>query len=151
MSIEPVLLEEFGGLEIRRQILVRRFLDHARPGEADHRFRLREIDVADRGEARADAAGGRMREHGEVGQPRLRVQRERAAGFRHLHAAESTPSYIRAPPEAETMITGSRSLRAALDEAGELFADDRAHGGGDEIEIHDRDRDAAGRRSCRGR
>ena len=43
---QAVFLEKFRGLESFRQILVRRFLDHARAGEADHAFRLGNNHVA---------------------------------------------------------------------------------------------------------
>ncbi len=40
------------------------------------------------------------------------------------------------------MIAGDAFLGRPLDAARQLFADHRAHRRGDEIEIHDRDRDA---------
>ena len=51
------------------------------------------------------------------------------------------PSYMRAPPEAATMMTAAAMGRAILDYARDAFADDRAHGGGEETEIHHRDCD----------
>ena len=56
--------------------------------------------------------------------------------------SESIPSYMRAPPEAETMITGSPRRRRALHRARELFPHHRAHGRRDEVEIHHRQRHA---------
>ena len=43
---QAVFLEKLRGLESLGQILVGRFLDHARAGKADHRLRFRDDDVA---------------------------------------------------------------------------------------------------------
>ena len=61
--------EKFSGLEALGQILAGRLFEHARAGKADHRLRLGEVEIAQRGEAGRDAAHGRMRENGNEGQP----------------------------------------------------------------------------------
>ena len=53
----------------------------------------------------------------------------------------SVPSCMRAPPEAETTISGSALGDRVLGGAGDLLADDRAHRAAHEPEVHDADRD----------
>ena len=48
------------------------------------------------------------------------------------------------PPEALMMISGKSLLGGSLDEAGELFADDRAHAAHDEGRVGDAKGHAAG-------
>ena len=43
---QAVFLQKLRGLETFRQILMRRFLDHARAGETDHASGLGDDDVA---------------------------------------------------------------------------------------------------------
>src|ERR671936_993081 len=49
-----------GETEVVRELLARRLLNDARSGERHERVRLRDDDVAEAGEAREDARGGRM-------------------------------------------------------------------------------------------
>ena len=53
----------FGALEAFRQLLADGLLDDARAGEADQRAGLGDLDVAQHGVGRGDAAGGRIGEH----------------------------------------------------------------------------------------
>ena len=52
------------------------------------------------------------------------------------------PSYMRAPPLVEMMMTGSSFSVRALDEPRQFFADDRAHRAAEKTEIHHAQRDA---------
>src|SRR5437867_1309154 len=63
-----VLEEELGALETLRERLTDGLGDDAGSGEADQGSRLGDDHVAEHGEARGDAAGGRIGEHGDVGQ-----------------------------------------------------------------------------------
>ena len=53
------------------QLLADGLLDDARAGEADQRARLGDVDVAEHGVGGGDAAGGRVGEDDDVGQPGL--------------------------------------------------------------------------------
>src|SRR5580704_6949664 len=64
---EAMLQQKFATLEPLGELLPDGLLDHARPGEADQRAGLGNIQVAQHGEARGYAAGGRVREHADVG------------------------------------------------------------------------------------
>ena len=44
---QSVSLKKFGGLESRRQILVRRLFNDAGPGKSYHAFRLRQDEIAE--------------------------------------------------------------------------------------------------------
>ena len=68
-----VLLQIFGALEAVGQLLADGLLDDARPGEADERAGLGEMDVAEHGVGRRDAAGRRIGEHDDIGQFRARA------------------------------------------------------------------------------
>ena len=71
IDVEHAVLEqELAALESFGQRLADRLLDDARTGKADERLRLGDVDVAQHGEARRDAAGRRIGEHRDVGQPR---------------------------------------------------------------------------------
>ena len=62
--------------------------------------------------------------------------------------SDSTPSCMRAPPDAEMRIERILSLERALAEARDLLADDRAHRAAHEREVHDAEVDrAAGERA----
>ena len=71
MSTIPCSLQVLGALEAVGQLLADGLLDHPRPGKADQRAGLGELDVAEHGVGRGDAAGGRVRQHDDIGQARL--------------------------------------------------------------------------------
>ena len=73
---EAVVFEELGGLEIGGEILVGGFFDDARASEADHGAGFGEDEIADGGEAGADATGGGVSEDGDVGEAGLGVEGE---------------------------------------------------------------------------
>jgi hypothetical protein len=77
------------------------------PGKADQRFRLGDVHIAQHGEARRDAAGRRIGEDRDVRQAGAIQPRQRALIFA-ICISDRAPSIMRAPPEHETMMTGSR-------------------------------------------
>ena len=123
-----------------RQLLGDRARGDARAGEPDERVRLGDVDVAEHGERGEDAAGRGIRQHADVRHAGRAHALQRRDGLGELHQ-RSVPSCIRAPPDAETTISGTRSARACLGSAGDLLADDRAHRAAHEREVHDADRD----------
>jgi len=136
-----VIQKKFGGLKSRRQFRLRRVLDDARPGETDHRARLGQDQIAEARVARHNARRGRMREDADVGQIFLRVIRECSGSFRHLHEAEHSLIHPRAAAGGDDD-DRQRFFRPALDEPGQLFADDRTHRAAEKIKIHDAQRSA---------
>ena len=66
-----VLEQELAALEAFRQGLAHGLLDDARPGEADQRLRLGDVEVAEHREARRHAARGRVGHHRDERQARL--------------------------------------------------------------------------------
>ena len=92
----PLLEQELAALESFRQLLPDRLLDDARAGEADQRFRLGDVQVAEHREAGRDAAGRRIGEHRDVRQPRAIEPRQRAADLRHLHQRQRAFHHARA-------------------------------------------------------
>ena len=78
-QIEHAVLEqELAALESLGQLLPDRLLDDARAGEADERLRLRDVHVAEHREARGHAAGRRIGQDRDVGEPRAIEPRQRA-------------------------------------------------------------------------
>ena len=65
-----VLEQELAALESFGQLLADGLLDDARAGEADERLRLGDVDVAEHREARGHAAGRRIGQDRDVGEPR---------------------------------------------------------------------------------
>ncbi|MDB6152126.1 MAG: hypothetical protein JWL90_579 [Chthoniobacteraceae bacterium] len=139
---QAVLLKKLRGLESRRQILMGGFANHAGTRKSDHRLGLGKNDIAHGGKTGADTARGGMREDGNIREARLGMQGEGAAGFGHLHKAEHAFIHSRA---ARSGNDDHRQpvARAAFNDSRKFFAHDRAHGGRDKVEIHDRDGDAA--------
>ena len=69
-EVEHALLEqELAALESLGQLLPDRLLDDARSGEADQRLRLGDVEIAEHREARGHAAGRRIGQHRDEGQP----------------------------------------------------------------------------------
>src|SRR5205085_8727979 len=66
-----VFEQEFAALEAFREFLPDGLLDDARSGEPDLRARLRDVEIAQHGVARGDAAGGGVGEDADIGQPGL--------------------------------------------------------------------------------
>ena len=69
---------------------------------------------------------------------RARSSRASAALIFAICISESAPSIMRAPPEQDTMITGSRRSIARSIGARDLLADDHAHAAADEGVLHRR-------------
>ena len=74
------------------------------------------------------------------GTPAARSRSSAATVFASCMSA-SVPSCIRAPPDADTTISGTRLGEGVLGGAGDLLADDRAHRAAHEPEVHHADRD----------
>src|SRR5882672_23316 len=65
-QVEHAFLEqELAALKSLGQLLPNRLFDDARAGETDERLRLGNVEIAEHGEARRDAAGGGVGEHRE--------------------------------------------------------------------------------------
>jgi len=62
--------------------------DDARPGKTDERAGLGDVDIAQHGIARSDAAGRGIGEDGNKRQADLIEPRERGGYFRELHQAD---------------------------------------------------------------
>ena len=96
-QVEHAALEqELAALEAVGQLLADGLLDHARAGEADQRLRLGDVQVAEHREARGDAAGRRIGEDRDVGQPRAIEPRQRRRDLRHLHQRQRAFHHARA-------------------------------------------------------
>ncbi len=143
--IDHAVLEEiFGALEALGQRLADRFLDDPRAGEPDDRAGLGQDDVAEHRERRRHAAGRRIGQHDDVGQPRFLDHVGGDDRARHLHQRQDAFLHARA--------AGGRNddqRRLALDGAprrrDERLADGHPHRAAHEREIERRDdgRDAA--------
>ena len=92
----PWSREIFGALEAFRQLLADRLLDDARAGEADDRAGLGDVDVAEHRVGRGDAAGRRIGQHDDIGQPRLAQTPHGDGRARHLHQREHAFLHARA-------------------------------------------------------
>ncbi len=126
-----MLQQKLAALETGRQLFPHGLFDHPRSGEADQRFRLGDIDVAQHREAGGNAAGGRVGQHRQVGDAVLGQPGQRRAGFGHLHQRHQGLLHPR--PAAG----GEADERAVLVQGGlrgadEALAHHRAHGAGHE-------------------
>jgi len=137
---QSMILEEFGGLESRRQVLVRRFPNDARPSKSYHAFRLSQDEIAERSEAGHDTRRGWMGENGDVRQSCFGVATQRPAGLCHLHEAKH-PFVHAGAARGGNDDYWPPILRAALDQAGYFFTDDGTHRCGKETKIHSSDGD----------
>ena len=81
-----------------------------------------------------------MGQNGEVGEAGLTVAGEGAAGFGHLHEAEDAFVHAGAAGGGEDD-DGFAFGGGGFDGAGDFFADDGAHAGAEEAEVHDGDED----------
>ena len=77
-QVDHALLEqELAALKALGQLLADGLLDDARAGKPDERLRLGDVQVAEHREAGRDAAGRRIGEHGDEGQPLAIEPRQR--------------------------------------------------------------------------
>ena len=129
-----VLEQELAALEALRQRLAHGLLDHARAGEADQRARLGEVQVPEQREARRHAAGGRVGEHGDERQVRLRQARERGGGLGHLEQRVQRLLHAR-PAAGGEAHERAALLDAVVDAALEALAHHRAHRAAEELEF----------------
>ena len=139
---QAVIEQEFGGLKAGRQFGLGGVLDDARPGKADHRARLGDDQIAHAGVAGHHAGGGGMGEHADVGQAAPWRGRPSAAQVLAICIRLNMPSYMRAPPLVEMMMSGRPFSVARFDQARQFFAHHRAHRAAEKAEIHHAQRDA---------
>ena len=85
---KAVLHLKFRALEALRQSLADGLLDHPGPGKANQSAGFRQDDVPQRGKAGGDAAGGGVRQDGDVQQSLFRKPGQCGAGFCHLHQGQ---------------------------------------------------------------
>src|SRR5215468_3739490 len=130
----PMVLEIFGPLKAIGQLLADGLLDHPRSGETDERARFRNMDVAEHGIGRGDAASGRIGEYDDVRPPCLAQHLHRKGGPRQLHQRENSLLHARASRSCEYDEGGSLVDRGfeALDDC---FARRHAERAAHEIEI----------------
>ena len=127
-----------GALEAFGQLLADGLLDHPRPREADHRPGLGQMDVADHGEGRGDAARGRVGQDHDVGQARLLDLLHRHRGPCHLHQGQRAllhPRPARGGHHDEGRVVAHRMARGG----DETLAQAGAHRAAHELEVHHRD------------
>ena len=135
-GVEKAVLEkELGALESFGEFLANGLLDAAGAGKADERAGLRDVEVAEHGEAGGDAAGRRIGKQGNV-REFLLVELGKGGGyFGKLHEADGAFHHARA--------TGTRNgdeglarVDGKFDAASDFFTDDGAHRAADEAELH---------------
>jgi hypothetical protein len=102
-----VFEEELGALEAFGELLADGLFDDAGAGEADERAGFGDVEVAEHGEAGGDAAGGGVGEDADVGDA-ASSSWARPVAILASCMRLTTPSIMRAPPEAETMMSGCR-------------------------------------------
>lgn len=81
----PMLQQKFRRLETLRKFLPYGLLNDPWAGETNQRFRLRDDQITQRGEARHDTRHRRIRQYRNKKLPGLVVLGERLGGLRHLH------------------------------------------------------------------
>ena len=120
-------------------------LDDAGAGEADEGAGLCDVEIAEHGEAGGDAACGGVGHDGDVRDLRGGASR-RAKPAETLASCmrETMPSIMRAPPEAEMMMSGVAGGERTVYSAGDGLTDDGAHAAADEGVLHDREDDTVG-------
>ena len=91
-----MLHQIFGALEAFGQLFADGLLDDARPGKADQRAGLGDVDVAEHGIGGGDAAGGRVGQHDDVGQAGFLQPVDRHRGARQLHQRQDAFLHARA-------------------------------------------------------
>src|SRR6266852_7128698 len=135
-GVEKTMLEqELGALESFGKFLANGLLDDAGAGEADERAGLRDVEVAEHGEAGGDAASRGIGEQRNVREFFLVELGERGGYFGELHEADGAFHHARAAGTGNGD-EGLARLDGELDAARNFFTDDRAHGAADEAELH---------------
>jgi len=137
MSIRP-RFQKLGGLKIRRECLVGGLADDARSCEPDHAGGLGDDDVAQRRITCHDSCCRRVREHRDVCEV-CWAWSASAPLVLAICMRLSMPSYIRAPPEAQTRTTGILRFVESSMMRVTFSPTTRPHRRGEEIEIHDAD------------
>ena len=132
---KPVFQQKLRRLKSLGKFLADGLLDHARPGEADQRAGLGNVDVAQHGEARGDAAGGGVGQNGNERQANFVKAGERGGNFCELHQADRALHHARAAG------TGNDHQRQLFGDghfhsAGHFLAHHGAHRAADKCELH---------------
>ena len=129
----PVLEQKLAALEALGELLADGGLDDARSGEAHEGLGLGDVHVTEEGEAGGDAAGRGMEEHADEWHVGVAEALARGHGLGHLHEAQDALLHTSAAGGLEE--DDGEALRgAALEEAGDLLADHRAHRAAHEVE-----------------
>ena len=137
---ETMAEQEFGALEPLRQLRRDGARRDPRPGEADERVGLGDVDVTDRRERGEDATGRRVGQDRDEGHATGPQPLERGKRLGQLHQRQRPllhPGATRRADDDE----GHASGQGVFGGPGDLLADDRAHRAAHEPEIHHADRD----------
>ena len=132
-----MLEQEFGALEALGQLLTDRLLDHTRASKADQSAGFCKDHVAQHRVARRDAAGGRVGQNRNVGEPRLFQQSQAGRRFGHLHQGEGAFHHAGATRGGNNHQRFAE-LQRPVHSASHLFTHHRAHAAADEGKIHHR-------------
>ena len=139
--VDHAVLEEIlGPLEAIGKLFADRLLDDARAGEADQRAGFGKVHVAEHGVGRGDAAGGRVRQHDDVGELHITKGVDRHRRARKLHQREHALLHAgaaRGGKEDERLPPLARRHQAFDHRLARRHAERAAH----EVEILDRDHD----------
>ena len=138
---EAVLEHELGGLEAVGQLDFDRLGNGARAGETDDGPRLGDDHVAQHGEARGDAAGGRVGQDGDEQALGLGETRQGGGGLGHLTEGDDALVHP-GPAGTDDDDQGQRLFHGLVHGDAELLADDRPHGAHEEVRLHDAENDA---------
>lgn len=135
--------EELGCLEAGGEFGLGGVFDDARAGEANHGAGFGDYEIANAGVAGHDAGVCGISEDADVGEAGARVVGEGTAGLGHLHEAEH--AFIHAGAAAGRDDDDRKGFfSAGFNEAREFFANDTAHGAGEEVGFHDGKGEAVG-------
>ncbi len=147
-STKAVLHLKTPPLKALRQGLADGLLNDTGPGESDERTGFGQNNVAQRSKAGGDAAGGGVRETGDVQQSLFRKPGQSRAGFRHLHEGQNALLHPR-PPLAAKRIRGSLFFPGVLDGQRQLFPYGGAHAAHEKAAVQHTHHAAVFRLRCR--
>src|ERR1035437_8305243 len=132
---EAFFQQELGALKAFGELLADGLLDDAGAGEADESAGFGDVEVAKHGEAGADAAGGGIGEHADVGDFSAVQLRQGGGDFGHLHEAHHALHHAR-PSGGSDDNERLAAEAGAIDGAGYGLAHHSAHGAADEGVFH---------------
>ena len=137
-----MVLQVLGRLEVVGQLLADGLFDHPATGEADHGVRLGQGQIAEHGEARRYAAGGRVGEQDDVGQARLAHPLYGDDRPRHLHKAQDSFLHTRTAAGRDDQ-QGGIEAQGFVGGPDQPLADRAAHRPAHEGKVEGRDHDRA--------